>query len=264
MSGWFGRRPGKAPAPAGAAVGEAVWNALFEASEALAPLESDERVRLKTLAEEFLATRRFESAGGLALDGAMVARVAAEACLPILALGLDWYRDARTVRLYPTGFLVEQSWTDEAGVVHDREAELAGEAWEGGPVILAWEDVADPQSGVNVVVHEFAHVLDALNGRVNGFPPVGDAVASRAWSSAFAAAYADHVERVERDDEPFVDAYGAEDEGEFFAVVTETFFTWPENVAEGYPAVYRALVGFFGQDPLARLERRERAGHAWR
>ena len=260
MSGWFGRLAGGAARPDRASPDESLWSDLFASSEMLGALDADERVRLTALAGEFLATRRFESAGGLELDVEMRARVAMEACLPILELGLDWYRDARTVRLYPAGFLVEQSWTDEAGVVHDREAELAGEAWEGGPVILAWEDVTDPEPGVNVVVHEFAHVLDALNGRINGFPPVGDAASSRAWSSAFVAAYADHVERVERGAETYVDAYGAEDEGEFFAVVTETFFTWPENVAEGYPAVYEALRRFFRQDPLARLERVEGAG----
>ena len=255
MSGWFARLAGGAATPDPASVDESLWPDVFASSEMLGALDADERTRLTALAGEFLATRRFESAGGLELDASMAIRVAAEACLPVLELGLEWYRDARTVRLYPAGFLVEQSWTDEAGVVHDREAELAGEAWEGGPVILAWEDVADPAPGVNVVVHEFAHVLDALNGRVNGFPPVGDAETSRAWSSAFAAAYADHVERVEGGGEPYVDAYGAEDEGEFFAVIAETFFTWPENVAEGYPAVYVALLEFFRQDPLARLQR---------
>ena len=101
-------------------------------------------------------------------------------------------------------------------------------------------------------MHEFAHVLDALNGRTNGFPPIGDAAASSAWSAAFGAAYADHVARVEAGREPFVDDYGAEDEAEFFAVVVETFFTWPENVAEGYPDVHDALRTFFRQDPLSR------------
>ena len=248
MGDWLRRRFGR---PA-ARLDERLWRAPFASSEALAPLGAEERARLRALAGEFLATRRFESAGGLVLEEGMRVRVAAEACLPILELGLDWYRDARTVRLYPAGFLVEQSWTDEAGVVHDREAELVGEAWESGPVILAWDDVAAPPSGTNVVVHEFAHVLDALNGRTNGFPPIGDAAASRAWSRAFADAYADHVARVEGGGEPFLDDYAAEDEAEFFAVSLETFFTWPENVAEGYPDVYAALRDFLRQDPLSR------------
>ena len=251
MSRWLGGRLLRRTA----SIGESDWREVCEASEALEPLDRRERARLRALAEEFLATRRFESAGGLELERAMCLRVAADACLPILELGLEWYREARTVRLYPAGFLVEQSWTDEDGVVHDREAELVGEAWESGPVILAWEDVAAPEPGTNVVVHEFAHVLDALNGRTNGFPPVGDATTADAWSRAFGAAYADHGDRVERGEEPFLDEYGAEDEGEFFAVATETFFTWPENVAEGYPEVYAALRDFFRQDPLERLDR---------
>ena len=220
------------------------------------PLADDERVRLGALARAFVERVRFEAAGGAAIDDAMRARVALEACLPVLELGLDWYRNVRTVLLYPAGFRVDQRWTDEAGVEHEREAELSGEAWEAGPVILAWDDVESPASGTNVVVHEFAHVLDALNGRSNGFPPVGGAEAAARWSAAFAAAYADHVARVEGGDEAFLDDYAAEDEAEFFAVATETFFTWPENVAEGYPDVYREMAAFFRQDPLARLDAR--------
>jgi len=219
------------------------------------PLDADERARLLTTAAGFVEAVRFDAAGGLELDDAMRARIALEACLPILELGLDWYRNVRSVLVYPAGFLVDQKWTDEAGVEHAREAELSGEAWEAGPIILAWDDVASPESGTNVVVHEFAHVLDATNGRTNGFPPVGGGDVARRWSDVFTAAYADHVARVERGDEAFLDDYGAEDEVEFFAVATETFFTWPENVAEGYPDVHAAMVAFFRQDPLARLER---------
>jgi len=247
---WFGR-----PAPS---IDEPHWHEPFEASEALAPLDEAARGRLRALAERFVATRRFETAGDLVLEDRMRARVALEACLPVLELGLDWYRDARSVLLYPAGFLVDQSWTDEAGVAHEREVELAGEAWEAGTVILAWEDVAAPASGTNVVVHEFAHVLDAANGRTNGFPPIADAALARRWPEVFGAAYADHVARVERGDEAFLDDYGAEDEVEFFAVVVETFFTWPENVAEGYPDVYAATARFFRQDPLLRGRHDER------
>ena len=248
--GWLRRRLGRAAPP----IDEALWHAPFDASEALAPLAAEERGRLKSLAEAFVGAVRFDAAGGLELEDRMRARVALEACLPVLELGLGGYRDVRTVLLYPGGFRVDQRWTDEAGVEHEREAELSGEAWEAGPVILAWDDVEAPASGTNVVVHEFAHVLDAANGRTNGFPPVGGAEAAARWSKAFTAAYADHVARVERGEEAFLDDYAAEDEVEFFAVATETFFTWPENVAEGYPDVYAVLAAFFRQDPLARLD----------
>ena len=248
---WLRRRLGQAPSP----VEEVHWAAAFAASEVLRPLDDAERWRLRALADTFLATRRFDTACGLALADGMRARVALEACLPVLELGLEDYRRVRNVLLYPAGFMVDQSWTDDAGVEHAREAELVGEAWEAGPVILAWDDVAAPLDGTNVVVHEFAHVLDAANGRTNGFPALGNAASARRWTDAFTAAYADHVARVEAGDDAFLDDYGAEDEAEFFAVIVETFFTWPENVAEGYPAVYEALVDYLRQDPLARLAR---------
>jgi len=225
----------------------------FVASEVLGVLDESDRKRLCSLANTFLATKRFESAGGLELVEGMRVRIALEACLPILELGLSWYRRVSHVLVYPEGFRVAQNWTDDDGIVHDREAELIGEAWDGGPVILAWEDIAGPTPGSNVVIHEFAHVLDALNGRTNGFPPIGSASESTRWTGAFVDAFADHRRRVERDEEVYLDDYAAEDEAEFFAVATETFFTWPENIAEGYPEVHAALCAFFRQDPLSRI-----------
>lgn len=224
----------------------------FTESDVLAVLDASERERLGKLAQRFLAAIRVDAAGGLELVDDMRSRIALEACLPILELELSWYRRVSHVLVYPEVFRVAQNWTDDDGIVHDRDAELIGEAWDGGPVILAWEDIERPVPGTNVVIHEFAHVLDALNGRTNGFPPMVSAGESGRWTRAFADAFADHRRRVERDEEVCLDDYAAEDEAEFFAVATETFFMWPENIAEGYPNVYGALCDFFRQDPLRR------------
>jgi hypothetical protein len=46
----------------------------------------------------------------------------------------------------------------------------SGEAWEGGPLIISWHDVQMAGDGYNVVIHEFAHKLDMLNGEADGIP----------------------------------------------------------------------------------------------
>src|SRR5690625_6199183 len=84
---------------------------------------------------------------------AMRLALALQACLPILNLGLDYYRGWYSVVLYPTGFVVEHEYEDEYGTVHVGRGELVGEAWERGPVILSWEDV---ESGVRSEEHTSA------------------------------------------------------------------------------------------------------------
>ena len=205
MFGPFRRhRPRPAPAER-AARPDAIDGALARAADgglapALARLDAAALERLHGLATRFVATRRFEGAGGLDPAPELIALVAVEACLPVLNLpgGLDACARVRTVVLYPSGFVARQTWTDEDGVEHEREAELAGEAWDGGPVVLAADDVEASGPGFSVVVHEMAHVLDAANGAVNGFPDVTDPALRAAWPETFDAAWTELAEAVER------------------------------------------------------------------
>jgi Mlc titration factor MtfA (ptsG expression regulator) len=54
------------------------------------------------LAEEFLAEKEFTVAGGLELSDAICVSIAAQGCLPILELGLDYYRGWVGIVVYPT------------------------------------------------------------------------------------------------------------------------------------------------------------------
>jgi Mlc titration factor MtfA (ptsG expression regulator) len=143
---------------------------------------------------------------------------------------------------------------DEDGVVHTGDDLLSGESWEQGPVILAWSEVEQSGrgDGYNVVVHEFAHKLDMLNGEVDGLPPLPTGMRVAAWTAAFDAAYEELCERLDRGEEPWLDPYAAEDAGEFFAVCAEMFFDVPRRFQAEYPAVYAQLAAFFKQDPAAR------------
>jgi Mlc titration factor MtfA (ptsG expression regulator) len=46
-----------------------------------------------------------------------------------------------------------------------------------------------------------------------------------------------------------IDPYGAEDPGEFFAVVTETFFELPLELREEHAALYEEFRRFYRLDP---------------
>jgi len=225
-------------------IDEALWN---EATAGLPFIPKSEKLR--ELALLFLAEKQFTGAHGLEVTDAMRISIAAQACLPILELGLDWYAGFTGIVVYPGDFRVRREETDEHGVVHEWDDELAGEAMPGGPVVLSWDATAnDPE--INVVIHEFAHKLDMLNGAADGLPPLHAGMDRAAWQAAFAQAYEGFCDAVERDKETWLDPYAAEHPSEFFAVISEAFFEQPAETQRRYPDVYAQLKLFYEQDTL--------------
>lgn len=167
----------------------------------------------------------------------------------MLNLGLDCYRGWVGIIVYPGDFVIARTIIDDAGVVHEFDDEVAGEAWEGGPVLLSWFETAAEAQGMNVVIHEFAHKLDMLSGIPDGQPPLREGMSRQAWASAFEAAYADFCKRVDAGEDTELDPYAAEHPAEFFAVMSEAFFETPHLLRAQYPAVYEQLTAFYRQDP---------------
>jgi len=251
MSGFL-KRWWRARIIAGAPLDPAQWRRTLERLPFLRGLSAAERERLRESVILFLHQKSIHGAGGLELDAEMRLLIAAQACLPILNLDLDYYRGWVEVIVYPDEFVPRMQYTDDAGVVHTERVPHTGEAWLRGPVILSWADVAPRADGVNVVLHEFAHKLDMLNGDANGFPPLHRGMNREAWSQAFGSAYADFCRRVEAGHEDAIDPYAAESPGEFFAVLSEAFFESPRAIIDLYPRVYDQLRLFYRQDPAAR------------
>jgi hypothetical protein len=227
-------------------IDDALWH---EATHRLAFIP--QTPKLRELALLFLSEKEFSGAHGLDVTDAMRVSIAAQACLPILKLGLDWYAGFSGIVVYPGDFRVRRSHTDEDGVVHEWDDELAGEAMPGGPVVLSW-DAAANDPGMNVVIHEFAHKLDMLNGEADGLPPLHAGMDRAAWAAAFREAYEGFCDALERDKETWLDPYAAEHPSEFFAVISEAFFEDPAETRRRYPDVYDQLKLFYRQDPLSR------------
>jgi Mlc titration factor MtfA (ptsG expression regulator) len=222
---------------------EALWR---RAIRGLAFLPDSEK--LKHLVLLFLAEKEFAGAHGIEVTDQMRVAIAAQACLPILELGLDWYAGWHGIVVYPGDFRVRRREIDEDGVVHEWDDDLAGEAMPGGPVVISWDAAAhDPY--INVVIHEFAHKLDMVNGAADGRPPLHPGMDPRAWSAAFKEAYEGFCDALDRGRDTWLDPYAAEHPSEFFAVVSEAFFEDPAETKRRYPAVYEQLKLFYRQDP---------------
>ncbi len=215
----------------------------------LGHLSPAERERLREMALALIAQKEWSGAQGLLLTEDIQLSIALQACLPVLNLGLECYRGWVGIIVYPGDFVIPRRQMDEAGVVHEFDDEVAGEAWEGGPVLLSWFEHAEDAGGMNVVIHEFAHKLDMLNGPPDGLPPLHADMNRQAWTGAFEAAYADFCARVDAGEETAIDPYAAEHPAEFFAVASEAFFEMPQVLREEYPAVYEQLRLFYRQDP---------------
>lgn len=252
MSGWIGRlRRRLAPAPR---IDDAQWNDLLARSALFEAIGTEEQGSLRELVEQFLAHKRFSSAAGHVLDDRQCLAIAALACLPVRSLGFEWLAGWREVIVYPGGFRARREHHDEeTGVVSNVEEELIGEAWERGPVILSWDDVAadlaSPFDGFNVVIHEIAHKLDQLDGAMNGVPRLPRTIAREEWIAAMQPAYDRLLGAVGRGRSTSIDPYAAESVEEYFAVTSELHFSNPRLLARAAPAVASLLARFYGTPP---------------
>ena len=233
-----------------------LWAEVLDSLPLMTGLSAPARDQLRELATLFMHKVQVVPAEGVMLSERDRWCLAAQACLPILNLGLDWYETCATLVVYPGSFVARHHYRDEAGVEHEDVSPLSGEAWDSGPVVLSWEDAhgAGELDGYNVVIHEFTHKLDMLNGAANGHPPLHADMPGRDWTRAFTTAFEDFTNRVEQDEAPDVlDIYAAESPAEFFAVASESFFELPHRLRALYPAVYQQLSLFYRQTPADRL-----------
>ena len=242
----FGRR--KTPIPQG------LWDEALRSLPYCALLPPADQSRLQELVIRFLHAKHFEGAAELAITDRMRVQVALQACLLILNLDFDYYTGWHAVILYPGDFRVPKEAMDEAGVIHQWTDELAGESWERGPVILSWDATVNPEPGVNIVLHEFAHKLDMRDGVADGCPPLPAHIAPAEWGRDFQSAYRQLCTALDCGEPVRIDEYAAESPAEFFAVMSEFFFLEPGLLMEDFPAIYRHLRDFYRQDPLRVLK----------
>lgn len=253
------------------------WQSTVARYPFLAGLSAQENETLRQRAAWLLASKTFVGVQGQEVTDEIMLSIAAQAALPILELEPVLYEGWIEIVLYPGGFLIPRSDVDDSGVVHEYLQEASGEAWDGGPVILSWEDSAHgmPQRG-NLVIHEFAHKLDMHAGQADGMPSLAHIrLSARQWRQVLEMSFERfssllktveeaiprHVDPESDDAAPWfdtlpMDPYAGTNTAEFFAVSSEVFFVDPEPLARILPEWYSLLSQYYRQDPLQRLARR--------
>ena len=235
---------------------ESWFQAVLHRVPRLHALSVTEQDQLRALVKTFLVDKHFHGADGLTLDQSIKTKIATLACWPALKLGYGALEGWFDVIVYPGAFRARRTRRDEdTGVVHEYDQELAGEAWQAGPIVLSLEeierDLSYPHLVQNVVIHEIAHKLDALDHAMDGMPPLHPHMRTRDWIEAFSAAYAALQRDIEAGESLAINRYAATNPQEFFAVSSEHFFLDPEPLKAAYPQVYQQLDAFY-----------QRAGHA--
>lgn len=241
--------------------GDELWLWALSEHPILHGLEPQEQRQLRELSERLLRRRQIITLGEVEATPEIRLSVAVQAALPVLNLGLSWYRGWGSLYLSAREYQYEDLEVDAAGVVHEITETVSGQALPLGSVVLSVADVEASGwgDGYNVVIHEMAHIIDRQNGRIDGAPPLPRDMDPAEWARAFTAAYDNLQERVARPRgrsgsyAGAVDPYAAEAPEEFFAVVCELFFEAPKGLVGEYPEVYGLLRRFFRQDPVARL-----------
>lgn len=254
IGGWWRRRR-EARTLVQRAIPDALWRLTLSRFPFLVHRSLDDLQRLRELSTLFLADKEFAGMQGLDVDDGMAVAIAAQACLPILRLGLTQYDGFKGIVVHPDVVVARREVMDEDGIVHHYDEELSGEAMEGGPVMLSWRDVADAGDsaawGYNVVIHEFAHVLDMRDGAPDGVPLLPDRAARERWLAVLEPQWQAFCERVDSGEDTLIDPYGAEAIDEFFAVASEVFFVDAPSLRAGHPELYELLAGYYRQDPAA-------------
>ncbi|MFC3032215.1 M90 family metallopeptidase [Pseudoalteromonas fenneropenaei] len=216
-------------------------------------LSAHERAQLERHIVWFLGEKRVLGRDGLKVNRAMAVIVAADACLLVLQQAWPLYPNVKEVLLYPSSYYASQTSTDAAGLVNYHTAIRQGESWPGGTLVLSWHDVLEgnrlPGDGHNLVFHEFAHQLDQQTGSTNGTPALPKEISYQQWGEVLTRAYQRLKTQLAYQMPHTIHSYGATNEAEFFAVVTETFIEKPSQLRREEPELFNLLVQYFRFDP---------------
>ena len=205
------------------------------------------RDELEGVMHVFMDEKSFEACGGLPeVTGHMRRVISAEACLLLLNRKHDYYRNLRSILLYPSAYRAKNQ--------HGGEDVRLGESWTSGSLILAWDSVVsggrDEKDGHQVALHEFAHQLDQVDGAADGVPELANVGSYQEWATVFSSAFSRFQKKVDKGQRTVIDSYGATNPAEFFAVLTETFYEKPSQLKKNYPKIYDQLCSYYRVDPL--------------
>jgi len=177
------------------------------------------------------------------------------ACLLLIHKNRNQCYDAlKTIIVYPTPVVLNN--VRENGGIYTKEDFIIDGQSSNDTVVLIWHDAKHQAYHLrhdNVIIHEFAHEIDFMDGEIDGVPPL-EASKYNEWTSIFYKEYKklNSVVLKNRDWGKYkiLGSYAATNEAEFFAVVTERFFESPHSLYAHFPELYKELKNFYNIDTI--------------
>jgi len=93
------------------------------------------------------------------------------------------------------------------------------------------------QDGRNTAVHEFVHLIDKMDEKIDGVPEV---LMKNAYTIPWLKLVHDEMEAINKDKSD-IRAYGGTKQSEFLAVASEYFFEKPKHMQKKHPELYKML-----------------------
>lgn len=178
--------------------------------------------------------------------------IAANACVLLLHRQQLHFPGFKTIIIYPDTYVAKYKQQNDS-LEYVQHSHRAGESWVRGPVVLSWGDAIrgslNDKDGHNVVLHEFAHKLDELNGNMDGLPTLKHDDHYTEWAQVLNDEFTSLKYRAERGKNSVLDKYGTVSPPEFFAVATESFFEKPKQMQNKLPNLYKQLSLYYDIDP---------------
>jgi MtfA peptidase len=226
------------------------WDSILEANVGhYKGLSTDEKNKLNATTKIIVSEKHWEAHDGLVMSDEIKVTIAGTAALLLLGVNDFYFENVNTIIVFPTPIRRET----RGGLVVGRESRHAGEAWQNGQVVLSWQDVVsdsqNPFDGRNLVLHEFAHCLDGLDGEMGGSLSFRDSATTRRWHQVCSSEFKALARAAQSRQKTLLDHYGATNQAEFFAVASETFFEKPRQLKHEHSELFGLLVKYYQVDP---------------
>lgn len=214
-------------------------------------LNDEHRHRLEGFVQVMLAEKDWVGGSGFELSDVIKVTIAGYAGVMTLGLSEPYYFDRlMTIIVYPNAYVPHSSRFDQYQSAIPSGPRL-GEAWHRGPIVLSWAEIVATEKrrpGNNLVIHEFAHHVDGLDGTVDGTPPIVGREQERTWYRVTEEEFERLTNDASRGEATLLDRYGASNRAEFFAVASECFFERPSALRDRHRELYQVLSDLYCQD----------------
>ncbi len=167
--------------------------------------------------------------------------IAASAIIPVFAYPTWQYMNLNEVLLYPGSF---DRQFNQQGDERDR-AGMVGDGPFQNIMILSQPDLRagffNVESMFNTGIHEFVHLIDKTDGAIDGVP---ESLLDNEDAAIWLELVKQNIIKIHLQQSD-IDAYGATNRAEFFAVVSEYFFKQPDLLQINHPELYQMLTKIY-------------------